>query len=68
MAPFFCATATMGKSAWDPARFGAEECGGRHSSQGDWHPTFFIHSRLLAGTQPLECFVGVFQEELARAR
>jgi predicted DsbA family dithiol-disulfide isomerase len=31
-------------------------------------PTFFINGRLLVGPQPLESFVRVIQEELARAR
>ena len=68
MAPFFCATATMGKLGRDPPHSGAEGCGGRHPSRGDWHPTFFIHGRLLAGTQPVESFVRVLEEELMRAR
>ena len=31
-------------------------------------PTFFINGRLLSGAQPLESFVRVIEEELARAR
>ena len=31
-------------------------------------PTFFINGRLLVGAQPLESFVRVSEEELARAR
>jgi len=68
MAPFFCGTATMGKPERDTPGCGAEGCGGRYSSRGDWHPTFFINGRLLAGVQPLENFVRVIKEELARAR
>jgi protein-disulfide isomerase len=31
-------------------------------------PTFFINGRLLSGAQPLDSFVRVIEEELARAR
>jgi protein-disulfide isomerase len=31
-------------------------------------PTLFINGRLLVGTQPLERFVRVIEEELARAQ
>ena len=31
-------------------------------------PTFFINGRLLVGAQPLESFLRVSEEELARAR
>jgi predicted DsbA family dithiol-disulfide isomerase len=31
-------------------------------------PAFFINGRLLSGAQPLESFVRVIEDELARAR
>ena len=67
MAPFFCATATMEKPERDPPCSGAEGCGGRHPRRGDRHPTFFVNGRLRVGAQPLESFVRVSEEELARA-
>ncbi len=68
MAPFFCATATMAnQSGTHHARVQKDvEEGTRVGVTGT--PTFFIRGRLLVGTQPLESFVRVIQEELARAR
>jgi hypothetical protein len=51
MAPFFCATATMGKPERDPPRSGAEGGGGRHPRRGDRHADLF-QQRSAAGGRP----------------